>query len=68
MNDLNIYNDSRNRGTEVLLYRQEKSSNTIENNIKGFRLKLTIPFFFQKRFSFRFEFLVESPQKSPGVN
>lgn len=53
---LNIHNDSRNRGLEVLLYHPEKKA---EDNKKRFQLKIKIPIWKQKEIHFQFDSFIE---------
>ena len=54
MNNLNINNDSRNRGLEVLLYQPEKNSQSHQNEQSEFKLKFKVPLFFRREFQFEF--------------
>jgi hypothetical protein len=61
--DINIYNDSRDRGLEVLLYKEEK---TLQQEPKKFKLELVIPFPFNREFNFQFETYISKKSKSSG--
>jgi hypothetical protein len=61
--DINIHDDSRNRGLEVLLYKQEKES---QQESKKFKLELMIPLPFNREFNFQFETFISKKPKSLG--
>ena len=63
MNNLNINNDSRNRGLEVLLYQTEKSLQIHQNEQSEFKLKFKVPLFFRREFHFQFEFYINKKPK-----
>jgi len=60
--DINIYNDSRNRGLEVLLHTTEKK----QQEPKNFKLELAIPLPFNREFNFQFETFIRKKPKSSG--
>lgn len=63
MNDLNIYDDSRNRGLEVLLYQPEKISEVTENEQRKFKFKFRFPLFFNREFYLQFESFINIKPK-----
>ena len=66
MNDLNIYDDSRNRGLEVLLYQPEKIPEITQDEQRKFKFKLKIPLFFDREFHFQFESFTNKRPKLSG--
>jgi len=56
---LNIYEDSRNRGLEVLLYQPDNYPKKLTNDKTRFKFKFQIPFIFNKVFHFKFETYIE---------
>jgi hypothetical protein len=65
VNDLNIYDDSRNRGLEVLLYQTEKNSQINQDEQGKFKLKFTLPLPFGREYHFQFEsFIIKRPKIS----
>lgn len=66
MSDLNIYDDSRNRGLEVLLYSLESEETpNIEVNRKC-ELNFTIPLLFNQELHFKFKTFITKVPKSTG--
>ena len=62
MNDLNIYDDSRNRGLEVLLYKLENDEEPTPKVKRKCGIKFTIPLLFNQEFHFQFEtFIIKRP-------
>lgn len=59
MKELNIYNDTRNRGLEILLYNPEKKEEVQEEPKK---FKITISLFNRE---FNFEFYMTRKSKAP---
>jgi hypothetical protein len=57
---INIYDDTRDRGLEVLLYHKEKELKTEDNK---FKLKFLIPLLFNREFNFQFEFYISHKSK-----
>lgn len=66
MNNLNIYDDSRNRGLEVLLYQPEKNEQNPQDENKKFKLKFSLPILFNKVLYFQFESFITNKDK-PSV-
>lgn len=66
MNELNIYDDSRNRGLEVLLYQPEKNSEITQKDQRKFKFKFKIPLFFDREFHFQFESSINKRPKLSG--
>ena len=65
MNELNIYDDSRNRGLEVLLYQTEKNSEVAQDERRKFKLKFILPLPFGREYYFQFEsFIIKRPKIS----
>ena len=65
MNDLNIYDDSRNRGLEVLLYQPENDEPPKPEVKRKCELKFTIPLLSNQEFHFQFEtFIIKKPKFS----
>ena len=65
MKDINIYDDSRNRGLEVLLYKEEEKK-TPQQEPKKFKLELVIPLPFNREFNFQFETFISKKPKPLG--
>ncbi len=63
MNDININNDSRNRGLEVLLHQPEKSLQINQDEQPKFKLKLLLPLLFGREFHFQFETYINKKPK-----
>ncbi|MCJ7647234.1 MAG: hypothetical protein MUP85_01350 [Candidatus Lokiarchaeota archaeon] len=65
MNDLNIYDDSRNRGLEVLLHQIESDESPNQEMKRKCGVKFTIPILFNQEFHFKFEtFIIKKPKFS----
>ena len=64
MNELNIYDDSRNRGLEVLLYQPEKDPEITQEEQPKFKFK--IPLFFNRELHFQFDFFIKNIPKFSG--
>lgn len=60
---INIHDDTRNRGLEVLLYQPEKTPDPIVDDKKRFRVEIVLPLFFGKKFNFNFEIYIDDKQK-----
>lgn len=58
MNEINIYEDSRNRGLEILLHHPEENL----DNDDRFKFKIKIPIF-QWTFNFQIEFFMTKKTK-----
>lgn len=59
MKDLNIHNDTRNRGLEILLYHPEEKEQ-VQEELKKFKVKIS---FLKKEFNF--EFFITDKSKTP---
>lgn len=57
MSDININEDSRDRGLEVLLYHPEKNPEQNDEN-KKFKLNLKLPLCFERYLNFQVEFFM----------
>ena len=66
MNNINIHNDSRDRGLEVLLYKKEKDLDKSQKELKKFKLKFVIPLPFSLEFNFQFETYIVQKHKPSG--
>jgi hypothetical protein len=65
VNDLNIYDDSRNRGLEVLLHQIESDESPNQEMKRKCGFKFTIPILFNQEFHFQFEtFIIKKPKFS----
>lgn len=60
MSDLNIYEDSRNRGLEVFLHQPEKEP---EDENEKFKINLKIPLCLDRYFHFQIEFFTTKKSK-----
>jgi hypothetical protein len=66
VSDLNINDDSRDRGLEILLYKKEKNSHSPQKDFKKFKLNFVIPFPFGREFNFHFEAFIIKKHKPSG--
>lgn len=66
MNDLNIHNDSRNRGLEVLLHQLEEDSQIFQDEQEKFKFKFSVPLLFNREFHFQFESFIKKIPKLSG--
>jgi hypothetical protein len=65
VNELNIYDDSRNRGLEVLLHQIESDELHNQEMKRKCGFKFTIPILFNQEFHFQFEsFIIKRPKIS----
>lgn len=66
MNDININDDLRDRGLEILLYKKEKDLQSQQKDLKKFKLNFVIPFLFNREFNFKFEAFIIKKHKPSG--